>query len=97
MYRVAQEALNNVVRHSGAHRVELSLHCRGEELLLEVADDGRGFAPASPDRRSGLGLRSAAERVHAVGGLFSVDSAPGAGTRIRVAVPLLRPLSNGSA
>jgi signal transduction histidine kinase len=90
LYRVTQEALTNVVRHSGAHRVDLLLRCQGEELLLQVADDGRGFAPAAPERRTGLGLRSAAERVHAVGGLLSVDSAPGAGTILRVVVPLLR-------
>jgi two-component system sensor histidine kinase UhpB len=95
VYRVAQEALNNVVRHSGARRVDLSLRCRGEELFLEVADDGQGFAPSGPERRNGLGLRSAAERVHAVGGLLSVDSAPGAGTRVRIAVPILRPPLNG--
>ena len=54
VYRVAQEALNNVVRHSGARRVDLSLHCRAEELLLEVVDNGRGFASIVPSRRSGL-------------------------------------------
>jgi two-component system sensor histidine kinase UhpB len=87
VYRVAQEALNNVVRHSGARRVDLSLHCRAEGLLLEVADDGRGFASTAPARR-GLGLRSAAERVRAVGGDLSVNSSPGAGTTVRVTVPL---------
>jgi two-component system sensor histidine kinase UhpB len=91
VYRVAQEALNNVVRHSRARRVDLSLHCRTEELLLEVADDGQGFAFIPPSRRSGLGLRSAAERVRAVGGYLSVNSSPGAGTTVRVTVPLGRP------
>ncbi len=91
VYRVAQEALNNLVRHSGARRVDLSLHCRAEELLLEVADDGRGFAAVAPARRSGLGLRSASERVRAVGGYLSVNSSPGAGTTVRVTVPLGHP------
>jgi signal transduction histidine kinase len=88
VYRVVQEALNNVVRHSGARRVDLSLHCRAEELLLEVVDNGRGFPSIVPSRRSGLGLRSAAERVRAVGGYLSVNSSPGAGTTVRVTVPL---------
>ena len=63
--------------------------------MLEVADDGQGFASSGPERRNGLGLRSAAERVHAVGGLLSVDSEPGAGTRVRVAVPLTHAPLNG--
>ena len=68
--------------------VDLSLHCRAEELFLEVADDGRGFLSNSSARRSGLGLRSAAERVRAVGGYLSVNSSPGRGPTVRVTVPL---------
>jgi signal transduction histidine kinase len=88
LYRVAQEAISNVVRHSGAHRVDLSLGREGSELLLEVTDDGRGFAPSAPDGATGLGLHSAAERLGSVGGTLAVDSTPGAGTILRAAVPL---------
>jgi two-component system sensor histidine kinase UhpB len=87
LYRVAQEALNNVVRHSGAHRAELSLRRSGAELELAISDDGRGFVPGAADRRTGLGLFSAAERVRLVGGTLAVDSAPGGGTTLRAAVP----------
>jgi signal transduction histidine kinase len=88
LFRVAQEALSNVVRHSGARRVDLSLRREGAELLLDVADDGRGFTVGAPDQGTGLGLRSAAERVRAVGGALTVGSEPGAGTRFRATVPL---------
>ena len=91
LYRVAQEALSNVVRHSGAHRVELSLTRQGEELVLEVSDDGRGFTTASDSSGGGLGLRSAAERVYSVGGMLKVESTPGAGTSLHVSVPLKEP------
>jgi signal transduction histidine kinase len=88
LYRVVQEALNNVVRHSGARRANVLLHLEGGHLALRVTDDGRGFESAPAGRSTGLGLRSAAERVAAVGGLLTVESAPGAGTTVRVAIPL---------
>jgi signal transduction histidine kinase len=90
LYRVAQEALNNVIRHAGAHRVDLTLRREGGLLKLEVSDDGRGIAPERRGERAGLGLRSATERVHACGGELIVESAPGAGTALRVTVPLGR-------
>jgi two-component system sensor histidine kinase NreB len=86
---VAQEGLNNVTRHSGAHAVALSLHHEATKLLLQVTDDGRGFVPGAPDHAIGLGLHSAAERVRSVGGTLTVDSAPGAGTTLRVVVPVV--------
>jgi signal transduction histidine kinase len=88
LYRVAQEAFSNVIRHSGANNVELSLSREGPELRLQVTDDGRGFVPFAPDRVGGLGLHSAAERLGSVGGTLTVDSAPGAGTTLRAAVRL---------
>jgi signal transduction histidine kinase len=87
LFRVAQEALNNVTRHSGAHRVDLSLQREDTEILLEVTDDGRGFAPGAPGHIAGLGLYSVAERVDSVGGTLTVASTPGAGTTLRVAIP----------
>jgi two-component system sensor histidine kinase UhpB len=88
LYRVVQEALNNVIRHSAARRVDVLLGLEGRHLALRVTDDGRGFNPAPAGQGTGLGLRSAAERVAAVGGRLTVESAPGAGTTVRVAVPL---------
>ncbi|HEY1625160.1 MAG TPA: GAF domain-containing sensor histidine kinase [Streptosporangiaceae bacterium] len=80
VYRVAQEALHNALRHSGATRVRVVLNANG----LEVTDDGRGFdvsAPA-PGPGTGLGLASMRERAAAAGGTLTVTSAPGSGTRI---------------
>jgi signal transduction histidine kinase len=88
LYRVVQEALNNVVRHAGARRVDVLLRLEGSHLALRVTDDGRGFDSASAGHRTGLGLRSAAERVAAVGGRLTVENAAGAGATIRVAIPV---------
>jgi signal transduction histidine kinase len=81
LFRVAQEALANVARHSQAGHVEVILSRPGDDVLLEVKDDGRGFAPASALGR-GMGLRSMRERMAALGGELAVDSKPGEGTRI---------------
>jgi PAS domain S-box-containing protein len=85
LFRVAQEALNNVVRHSGGRAATLALRQMDGGLLLAVRDDGVGFDPASP-RRS-LGLASMRERVQLVKGTLDVESAPGQGTAIVAWVP----------
>jgi len=86
LYRVAQEALHNVVKHARASRVWLTLRHSGDRSVLEVGDDGVGFDPE--DTPPGhLGLRSMRERVEESGGEFRLLSTPGRGTEIRVAVP----------
>lgn len=86
IYRVAQEALTNAARHARATRVELSLVCAGEQLVLEVRDDGRGFepGPALPD---GAGLTGMRDRAALVGGSVEVVSTVGAGTIVRLRLP----------
>jgi PAS domain S-box-containing protein len=86
LYRVAQEALDNVVTHSGAKEVRVSLGLRNGSLLLSISDGGRGFDPEEA-RQRGLGLIAIEERVRQMGGTFTLKSAPGEGTRINVAVP----------
>src|SRR5262245_25368613 len=88
LFRVAQEALTNVIRHSGAHVVDLSLDREAGELRLKVRDDGRGFTPGAARNGNGLGLYHVTERLGAFGGSLTLESAPGAGTTLRVAVPL---------
>jgi two-component system sensor histidine kinase UhpB len=88
VFRVAQEALNNAVRHSGARTVDLSVQRTGADLLLQVTDDGRGFAVDALEPGPGLGLRSARDRVGSVGGTLAVETEPGAGTTVRVTIPL---------
>jgi two-component system sensor histidine kinase UhpB len=88
VYRVAQEALSNVIRHSGASSVDLLLRQEDGDLFLQVTDDGHGLRTPVPGPGSGRGLRFAAERVRAVGGVLRVESLPGQGTTVSVAVPL---------
>lgn len=86
LFRVAQEALRNAVRHARARTVTVSLRAREAGLLLTVADDGVGFDPVAPRRRS-LGLASMGERVQLVGGTLRIESRPGEGTAIHAWVP----------
>ena len=85
VYRVAQEALHNALRHSGASVICVSLSVRRNRVILEVADRGRGFAAAPGP---GLGLASMRERAAAVGGTLTVRSAPGDGTLVRLELPI---------
>jgi len=85
LYRIVQEALANTVRHAGARAAQVTLWAAGGETHLTVADDGAGFDPGAA--RGGLGLASLDERARLLGGRCRIVSAPGAGTRIEVAVP----------
>jgi two-component system, NarL family, sensor histidine kinase UhpB len=84
VYRVAQEALANAARHSGAERIEARLRRAGEGVELEVADDGRGFAFEQSER--GLGIGGMRERALLVGGELTIESRPGQGTTVRLCV-----------
>jgi NarL family two-component system sensor histidine kinase LiaS len=86
LFRVAQEALANVAKHSGAENVEVDLIYNAEYLTLRIADDGSGFDLASPSE--GFGLQSMHERLVRLGGRVDVESAPGKGTRIECVCPL---------
>jgi signal transduction histidine kinase len=86
LYRVAQEALNNALRHSGASEIWVSLMARPRRVILEVTDHGQGFAADAPS--AGLGLASMRERADAVGAALTIVSAPGAGTLLRLVVPV---------
>jgi PAS domain S-box-containing protein len=91
-FRVAQEAITNIVRHSGAKSVAVNLRHEGERLWLSVRDDGAGFDPAvlqqRPAQHSTLGLVSMKERALLVRGGFEIHSAPGQGTEIRAWFPV---------
>ena len=91
LYRVAQAAVHNVVKHAQARHVALRLTGSGTngDAVLEVIDDGRGFDVADAERRRpGMGLFTMRERVALAGGRFDIHSVPGAGTRITAAVPV---------
>jgi two-component system, NarL family, sensor histidine kinase UhpB len=86
VYRVAQEGLSNAARHSGAARIEVRLRRRGDGgVELEVADDGRGFA--FDESEGGLGIAGMRERALLIGGELTIESRPGRGTTVRLAVP----------
>jgi signal transduction histidine kinase len=86
--RIAQEALQNALRHSGAERLAVRLDAGDGRVVLSVADDGRGFDSAAPALRSRrLGLTSMEERARAIGGTLEISSEPGGGTTVRLEVP----------
>jgi PAS domain S-box-containing protein len=87
LFRIVQEALRNVVKHSGAVEAKVELSGHGDRIDLCVSDSGVGFDPASA-KGVGLGLISMQERLRLVGGRLSVESEPSHGTRIRVRIPL---------
>jgi signal transduction histidine kinase len=84
---IAREALHNVVRHSGARRVDIMLELQRGQLVLLINDDGCGFDPATP-RPGHFGLQSICERAAEIGGSLELHSSVGLGTQLRVSVPL---------
>ncbi|HET8630042.1 MAG TPA: GAF domain-containing sensor histidine kinase [Thermomicrobiales bacterium] len=101
LYRIAQEALTNCGKYAQAGRVTLTLERDSRALTLTIADDGAGFDPASPPAgkpglSGGFGLRGVGERVAALGGALTLDSAPGHGARLTVTIPLAPPLGRKS-
>ena len=83
--RIAQEALQNVLKHAKAQRVVVTLRRDADGVLLEVEDDGVGFDPDAPETRSRqLGLTSMEERAQRLGGTLEINSVPGAGTTVRL-------------
>jgi two-component system, NarL family, sensor kinase len=93
LYRIAQEALQNVVKHAHASGAEVELRCDSSRAMLRVSDDGRGFlqgARADDPAASSYGLHSMAERAELIGGRLAVTSRPGVGTTVTATVPLTR-------
>ena len=91
LFRIAQEALNNIYKHANATTVDVRLQRRAEHIVLIIEDDGQGFDPSVPlrnDARLEMGLIGMRERVALVNGTLDIESAPGQGTAIIVAVPV---------
>jgi signal transduction histidine kinase len=89
LFRIAQEALHNVQKHAEAQAVMVRLLSAPEAVVLEVSDDGRGLPPMPPPGRATWGLTGMRERADILGGSFEIESAPGAGTLVRVRLPLV--------
>jgi signal transduction histidine kinase len=90
MYRVAQEALNNIARHAKASHVNIQIWQSAGEFHCCIRDDGVGFDPTSLGTGNGstLGLQGMRERIHVLGGILQIKSAPQKGTEIHILVPL---------
>jgi PAS domain S-box-containing protein len=92
LFRVVQEAITNIARHSAARNVHISFHFDDGRTAVVVRDDGIGFdvveMALSPDSGRGLGLMGMQERVELLGGELEIDTAPGYGTQIRICVPI---------
>ena len=86
LYRIAQEALNNTLKHAQAASVVVNLEVHDHQVLFEIVDDGIGFDPAAAQDGGGFGLRTMAERAARLGGRLAVESEPGHGTCVRVEV-----------
>ncbi len=92
LFRVVQEALNNVAKHAQARHVDVVLFARGDELTLEIRDDGRGLpideTGERVERDGAFGITGMRERVLSLGGWMDVTGAPGKGTTVMVGIPL---------
>ncbi len=92
LYRIAQECLQNVVKHAEAERARLTFAVDDGVARLEIVDDGKGFDtfehPLGSDEMGGYGLLSMAERAEIVGGRLHIRSRPGAGTTVTATIPL---------
>lgn len=95
IFRIVQEALRNLKRHSGACEAAVKLAVAGGKLTLSVRDEGRGFDLTELRTKEGLGIRSMEERARLLGGQFAIESAPGKGTTVKVWVPLVQNVEEG--
>jgi len=91
LFRIAQESLHNIAKHSHAKKVRLELAGTAGKLVLRVSDDGIGFDLAAPASRTGLGMISMNERIRLVGGTLQLSSIPSLGTQVEAAIPLSPP------
>jgi len=95
LFRIVQEALNNVARHARARTVRLQIAFQGDSVVLRIQDDGRGFDLKTPrpagQKGHGVGLTNMRERAASLGGTCEVKSAPSQGTTIIVRVPCEKP------
>ena len=88
LYRIAQEALNNALKHAAATLVTIHIRADGQGVELEVADNGIGFNPEAVSDKGGVGLASIRERAERVNGSLTVCSASGEGTQVRITVQM---------
>ncbi|MEI9865504.1 MAG: sensor histidine kinase [Limisphaerales bacterium] len=90
LYRIVQESLNNILKHSHARRASVRLERDVHDVQLRIADDGRGFdIEETAENPKGLGLKNIAERVKMLGGRLKMERQPGQGMRLEVTIPFI--------
>lgn len=92
LFRILQESLSNISRHAQATQVQITVRTEGDTLHMTIADDGVGIADDAPRKPNSFGLAGIEERIHALGGSFTVDSEAGRGTQLHFSVPLAAPV-----
>jgi signal transduction histidine kinase len=88
LFRIVQEALQNLRKHSGSAKAEVKLIRRADKIFVSVSDQGKGFDMNDTKSNEGLGVRSMGERARLLRGSFKIHSKPGRGTRVEAAIPL---------
>jgi two-component system, NarL family, sensor kinase len=89
LYRITQEALNNVLKHANAGKIFVQLLLHKQEIIYTFEDDGKGFdLPVLSPGSKGMGIKSINNRVKAMSGIFEIDSSPGKGTALTIQIPL---------
>jgi len=90
IYRIVQEALNNIVKHARARTGRVAAHREDQQVTLRIEDDGRGFdaGDSAAEQPGGMGLTSIRERARILGGQVFLETAPGKGTSLRINLPL---------
>jgi signal transduction histidine kinase len=88
LFRIVQESLTNVTRHSKASKVVIDLEIHSGRLVLSILDDGKGFDVNSPDKKGTLGILGMRERAAVIKGNYEIFSAPGQGTTVQVSISL---------
>ena len=91
LFRIYQESLTNVARHAGATRVTAVLELNGNDLILTISDNGKGFSVSNVESKKTLGLFGMKERTQEMGGKYDIVSTPGDGTTVRISVPVTAP------
>ncbi len=86
VYRVTQEALNNILKHAQATLVVVKIRSDLNHFNITIQDNGKGFDPSALEKGGGLGFRNIRERIHGIGGAFRLDTAPGQGTSMYIEV-----------
>jgi two-component system NarL family sensor kinase len=97
LYHIAQEGLNNVLKHAHAEHIHVHLNFSDTQTLLEICDDGVGFALDSMGSAGGLGLTSLRERAQMIGARLDIESVSGGGTKVKVTVPAVSAMRKHAA